>query len=520
MRIAVPRDMQHTGDDANFCVVVFGFEPHSEAPIVGLRRVFGLDQASASAVLAALPATVCRGVNRARAEYFGRALRSIGARVEVRDENATHTPNVSVPANDVREEAPLPAAAFSQRTVADARHTALAGSLLEVDLSTLECEPDMPLSSRDRSAAPRVAAHVANVAAAGWGELMREPARSRPDSVAMPGPARVHESIGGLPSEASQVPDATSFGAFSLPPEERPLVLQVQSVVPLRAMPRVVEDPPPVTRLSAERGPVPAERGSVEQAKAPARSEDDSDYWAHFSAVLAVPWRERGLAWFLSIGAWAVFANLFAGLALIVPVVGTGFVFLLNTSVLALCADFHRRCMWAVANGEDAIEEGPDFDPVRILHQYMRAGKHLFFFLVASQLPVFALLVMKLADEGGAGVLDLVLSKRTWLLAAVPGMYWPMAVATASLHNRFQGVWDVPLGFRALLRAPLEYGSIALIGALMFLFPWAMTTLIGRALGLPGMSFIALASLPLAASHGTMGALTGQLMRAKPALFE
>jgi hypothetical protein len=86
MRIAVPRESTHTVDDAIFAVFVFGFEPHDEAPIVGLQRVFGIDHAAAASVLAALPATVCRGVNRVRAEYFTRALRSIGARVEVQDE--------------------------------------------------------------------------------------------------------------------------------------------------------------------------------------------------------------------------------------------------------------------------------------------------------------------------------------------------------------------------------------------------------------------------------------------------
>jgi len=70
----------------------------------------------------------------------------------------------------------------------------------------------------------------------------------------------------------------------------------------------------------------------------------------------------------------------------------------------------------------------------------------------------------------------------------VPALYWPMAVATASLYNRFQGIWYVPVGLRALLRAPLEYACITVIGSATFLVPWLLCTLIGQAAGLPAPS--------------------------------
>ena len=95
-----------------------------------------------------------------------------------------------------------------------------------------------------------------------------------------------------------------------------------------------------------------------------------------------------------------------------------------------------------------------------------------------------------------------------------------MAVATASLYNRFQGVWYVPVGLRAILRAPLEYACIALIGYATFLLPWLVCSVLGRAAGLPDIFFLAIAGLPLAASHAIMGTLTGQLMRSRPQLFE
>ena len=103
---------------------------------------------------------------------------------------------------------------------------------------------------------------------------------------------------------------------------------------------------------------------------------------------------------------------------------------------------------------------------------------------------------------------------------AVASRLAPMAVATASLYNRFGGVWYVPVGLRAVLRAPLEYACIAAIGIATFVLPWLLFSLIGRAIGLPEIFFLAVVGLPLAASHGVMGALTGHLMRTRPQLFE
>ncbi len=71
----------------SFDVVVLGFEPTTEPPQAGLQRMFGIDLAAASKLIESAPATVQRGVNRVRAEYFRRALVRIGARVEVRNEN-------------------------------------------------------------------------------------------------------------------------------------------------------------------------------------------------------------------------------------------------------------------------------------------------------------------------------------------------------------------------------------------------------------------------------------------------
>jgi hypothetical protein len=55
-----------------------------ESPVVGLRRVFGIDEVAANRLIGNLPAVVQRGVPPVRAEYFRRALEGLGAEVEVR----------------------------------------------------------------------------------------------------------------------------------------------------------------------------------------------------------------------------------------------------------------------------------------------------------------------------------------------------------------------------------------------------------------------------------------------------
>jgi hypothetical protein len=81
-----------------FDVVVTGFDPGGEPPVLRLQRVFGLAGPAAERLLTRLPAPVQRGVPRIRAEYFRRALLKIGAHVEVRDgQGASVEPLPTVP---------------------------------------------------------------------------------------------------------------------------------------------------------------------------------------------------------------------------------------------------------------------------------------------------------------------------------------------------------------------------------------------------------------------------------------
>jgi hypothetical protein len=596
MGIAVPRESSDTAADQVFDVVVFGFDPKAESPVAGLMRVFGVDATSAHGLVAALPAVVCRGVNNVRAEFYCRALRSIGGVVEVRDQDGKQVTlgerprRTSLPAGSLRPGASalppgphlrpsLSPPAISTRPSASppsaaAQHAVRGGTLQFGSAATLTATPAPTLPARDsavlndnaqqfentlKASAPMLEPKPLPVPqpaasarpASGWGELMREPQKPRPASAPLQFQAQ---------NTAEQIPDAVQYGALSLPPAEHPVALKsfpaarvvmpapvsTKPAVSTKAVPEkqerkavagaqvpqhVVHSAAP--QLAARARPAQAQPSAAEpSAQPPQRMSRDarpmppstvaraSSYWDDVPAALLVPFRGSGYAWIASIAVWAFVANLLSVLANFVPLVGTSFVVLFNTAVLALCADYHRQCLWAVANEEDSIEEGPSFDPTRILHGYMRAGVHVTLFLVASQLPLVAWLVHEVMEAGELNPGEILRSRLFWVLAFVPAFYWPMAVATASLYNRFQAVWYVPAGLRAVMRAPLEYASIVLIGMVVLGVSWLFCGGIGRLLGLPAILSATMGGIPLAITHGVMGALTGQLVRAYPKLFE
>ena len=66
---------------ARYDVELLGFE--GEADVAGLARTFGLDEATARAVVASVPRVVKRDLDEAEAEHFFHALRELGGRVKL-----------------------------------------------------------------------------------------------------------------------------------------------------------------------------------------------------------------------------------------------------------------------------------------------------------------------------------------------------------------------------------------------------------------------------------------------------
>jgi hypothetical protein len=192
--------------------------------------------------------------------------------------------------------------------------------------------------------------------------------------------------------------------------------------------------------------------------------------------------------------------------------------FVAYTSLIAFACDYYRVCMWQPVVGEDTIDVAPSFEAPLLLNRYIRSGMHLSLFAFATQVPVIAWLSMSLLD--GAPVLELLANPVTWLLFAFPYLYWPMGVAIASLANDSSAVWNVLAGLRAILRAPLEYLTIVLVGLLVLTVSWTVLALFGSLMGVAGAVLSGTVGLPLALSHGIQGALMGHLARARGEVFE
>jgi hypothetical protein len=537
-RVSGSRDDSNAG---SFDVVVSGFDRRTEPTVQGLQRVFGLDQLTAEALVRELPVVVQRGVNRVRAEHYQRALLSIGARVTLKDRErlATSTDAAnSVPL--MAAETALPATRAEAERAADRDSSAPAvvatNAFQAASATTLLSSAQQPANDLEPlwlpAMRPELAATLISIrppqpkknavqARAGWGELQR------PHAAAALLGQHARERSGGA-RVLSAAPESELLDPLqlaSLPPNQRArgqLAISAQlsaHVVPLVFTPAQGAARPVWTRSP---NPIGQLAGAARVSTPPSAAVDtdcEPTFWQALPETLLFSCTGSGPSWLISIAIWAAAASLLAAGASVLPMVGTSVTIFSNTAVLALCADYHRLCMWAVINAEPTLDEGPDFDPVRILQGYVRSGVQLSLFAVLCQLPLVLWLVPRFLNAGSDGFTAVLHSPMFWFLAAAPAFYWPMAVTTASLYNRYAGVWYVPVGMRAIARAPLEYLAICAIGGLACLLPLCAFLLLGKLIGLPSVLLAACSGFPLALSHGVMGALTGQLMRNRPDLF-
>jgi hypothetical protein len=587
----------------SYDVVILGFEPRAEPAALGLQRMFGVDRAAADALLLELPKTVRRGVNRPRAEYFRRALVSIGAHVEIRNAlgealASARPPSPKAPTSLPRA-APSPPAQTSRPPLSAVRapnpptsHGPPARAPIDRTLvhgtapptaahgvgmhtgtpARTELAPLLLLAA-ESPAARAGTASAGFAASSGLGldmdearwdrlELAAEepgvaesftPPSAKSDRVAhgftptsaRPSAARsLDEDLPLL--ERWQLPQPGELGASNqLSPVAQRAIASVPA--PVSARPR--SGAPSETRHEAESGAAAIDardhsspdkrsgralaavrgargasaernssRASVARHESPAAQHPRS-FWECVPEAVQFPWLGRGRSWLLSIGAWALVTNLVAA-CLRSPVLSGSLALFANAGLLALCADYHRRCMWSAVAEADALNQSPQLSSARGFDFYLRSGAHIAGFALVSQLPIVVWLMRRTLDSGAAGAREVLGSPAFWLLAALPGMYWPMAIATASHANRFAGVWHVWIGLRAIVRAPLEYAATVGLGALSFALPWLACVIVAQVAGLPGPYFAALAGVPLGMSHAVMGTLTGQLLRTRPEVFE
>jgi hypothetical protein len=264
---------------------------------------------------------------------------------------------------------------------------------------------------------------------------------------------------------------------------------------------------------------------AVAEPPRPSTSIDTRTFWSTIGEAVGLPFQGHGLYWMLGITIWALAVGIFAIVAgfFPMPVVAIIVTLIAQSSVLAFACDFFKVCTWVPTTGEKVIDRSPQFEPEKILYTYILSGLHLMAFSIVSLLPLGFwayknISLATLADPNA--LLAFGLHPVTWLLAILPGLYWPMGVGLTALANDFASVWNVPLALKGIARAPMAYLAIVVVGWLAFFAIWIALALFGSSMGLSGTLLQAGGGFPLAASHGIMGAMFGHLVRARPDLFD
>jgi hypothetical protein len=316
------------------------------------------------------------------------------------------------------------------------------------------------------------------------------------------------------PGASSKPPAAGAAPSSERSPAKKPINYGRPAAV--QSTPAAVQSTPAAVQSTPAAAAKVAMRARPERADA--SQLDTRSFWETFGEALALPFSGHGLYWIGVVTLWSLLVGLLDMLSGFAFVLGWIIMFCAHSSLLALACDFYRICLWQPMTGETTIDQAPELDPARILDRYVKGGAHLTLFMIASQIPAIWYVVHGI--KGGDGLLDVVTDPVTWLLALLPYFYWPMGVGLAALNNDFAAIWNVPTGFRAILRAPLEYVAIGATGAFAFVVSWIALLIGGSLVGISASVLSATVGFPLAISHGLQGALMGHLARSKAEIFD
>jgi hypothetical protein len=221
------------------------------------------------------------------------------------------------------------------------------------------------------------------------------------------------------------------------------------------------------------------------------------------------------ISWIAKIAGAAVVLAGLAQLSVRVPALGLPLLLIGLTCVLGLCSEYHKYVFWAAATREESLQERPALSVAMM----MRDGVHLTCFALISQLLVWFWLAGQL--QAAHRPLAVVFSPSLWVLGFGPGFYWPIAIACAAAQNRASAVWDLPLGLRALGRAPGEVAVVVLATAAAFMLSMMVAAAVVSATSLdPTLALFTAAGLPVAITHALAGAWMGRVVHQHPDLFE
>jgi hypothetical protein len=245
---------------------------------------------------------------------------------------------------------------------------------------------------------------------------------------------------------------------------------------------------------------------------------DTRNFWESFTDGFTTPFLGTGLYWVITIAVWSIVVAAIGVLAGYMMIVGAIVSFIANASLFAVTCDYFRATFWTTAMGESEVDRKPQFDPSVMLDLYFKQGLHLMFFMALTQFMAVWWAGARIV--GGTALFDVLTDPVLWLLTLLPSFYWPAGVTLTAANHEFGAIWNVPAGFRLILRAPLEYCTIVFTGLAIMVATAVVFGALGHFLGATGSLLTGTVGLPLALSHGVMGALAGNLARARPEALE
>jgi hypothetical protein len=147
--------------------------------------------------------------------------------------------------------------------------------------------------------------------------------------------------------------------------------------------------------------------------------------------------------------------------------------------------------------------------------EYILPGIALALWFLSAHVPLFWWLR---TSWESAELTTLLVHPLTIALIVVPYLLWPMGLAVATSSGSFLSMWHLPKIVMGIVRAPLHYLVVLVVGAISMLIPAAMIPVLGAGGGsLLATLLIGVGQVVIMAySHAVMGSMMGHLARVKP----
>ncbi|MCB9638178.1 MAG: hypothetical protein H6728_00490 [Myxococcales bacterium] len=258
------------------------------------------------------------------------------------------------------------------------------------------------------------------------------------------------------------------------------------------------QDVPPMAEFMAPSGP-------------------EVDFFGGLKHAFLMPLHGRGMTWMMLIGILTL-VSLFAFIGvtiatILLPPVGWLVNLLIFGALLTLNARYFFATFSAAINNEDEPESFPDLSERR--GELLMGGLVLLGWIVTSMLPLyFWLRSLGGRPQGFSYAVSL-------FLILLPFFFWPISLVQMA-SGSISRMWNFPASLKAISQTPLKYSLVVLLGFLAGLAPMLLSFVVRQSIGggfMIGIFVMFLGCLPMAYSHGTMGAMMGYLALETPEIL-